>query len=202
MKNLFPILLVLCSFVASAAEIRKLEVTKTGGVYFVDSISYIDAPISNVYEVLVDYENLNRLTSAIVESHFVEPAEDGTPQVYTLTRKCVFLFCGKIEKVDRLTMEPVHKISTVTVPEQSNIDYGISEWLLSEEGDGTVISYRQELDPAFWVPPLIGPMIIKRMMRKGGRRAIFRVEYYARIAAGLSAEEPPAIKRKRRRQAQ
>jgi len=202
MKSPFLILFVLCSFSASAAEIRKLDVSKSGGVYFVDAISYVDAPITNVYEVLVDYENLNRLSGSIVESRYVEPAEDGTPQVYTLTRKCVFLFCGKIEKVDRLTMEPVHKISTVTVPEQSNVEYGISEWLLSEEGDGTVISYRQELDPAFWIPPLIGPMIVKKIMRKGCRRAIFRVEYYARIEAGLSAEEPPAIKRKRRRQDQ
>ena len=199
MKNLFLMLLVFCSYSTSAADIRKLEVSKSGGVYFVNSISYVDAPISNVYDVLIDYENLNRLSGSIVESHYMEPAEDGTPQVYTLTRKCIFLFCGKIEKVDRLTLEPVHKISTVTVPEQSNVDYGISEWSLSEEDDGTVISYHQELDPAFWVPPLIGPMIIKKIMRKGGRRAIFRVEYYARIAAGLSAEEPPAIKRKRRR---
>ena len=42
-------------------------------------------------------------------------------------------------------------------------------------------------------------MMIKKVMRQGGRRAILRVEYYARVAAGLSAEEPPAIKRKRKR---
>ena len=66
-------------------------------------------------------------------------------------------------------------------------------------GSGTLIEFRQELDPDFWVPPVFGPMMIKKVMRQGGRRAILRVEYYARIAAGLSAEEPPPLKRKRKR---
>ncbi len=201
MRNLFLTSLVFCAFSANAADIRKLDVWKSGDVFFVDLVGYVDAPLSQVYDVLVDYDHLDRLSSSIVDSRILEPAEDGTPLVYTLTRKCVFLFCQKIEKVDRLVQEPLHKITAIAIPERSNVVHALSEWRLSEEGGGTVIEYRQELDPAFWVPPIFGPMMIKRVMSKGGRKAILRVEYYARVAAGLSAEEPPAIKRKRRRSA-
>ena len=102
MKNLFLAFLVFCTSSASAADIQKLDVWKEGGVFIIDLVGYIDAPIDQVYAVLVDYENLDRLTSSIVEIRVLEPADDGTPLVYTLTKKCVFLFCGKIEKVERL----------------------------------------------------------------------------------------------------
>ncbi len=199
MRYLILTLLVFCAFSANAADIRKLEVWKSGDVFFVDLVAYVDAPRNEVYDLLVDYDRLERLSDSIVESRFLEPAEDGTPIVFTLTRKCVFLFCRKIEKVDRLEMEPPEKITAIAIPERSNVVHALAEWRLSEQGSGTVIEYRQELDPDFWVPPVFGPMMIKKVMRRSGRRAIVRVEYYARIAAGLSAEEPPAIKRKRRR---
>ncbi len=109
------------------------------------------------------------------------------------------MFCGKIEKVERLELEPLHHITAIAIPERSNVVHGLSEWHLSEQDSGTLIAFRQELDPAFWVPPVFGPMMIKKVMRQGGRRAILRVEYYARIAAGLSAEEPPPLKRRRKR---
>ncbi|MCZ6537485.1 MAG: SRPBCC family protein [Gammaproteobacteria bacterium] len=199
MRKFFLILLVFCGFMANATEIRKLDVWKSGDVFYVDLVGYVDAPISQVYDVLVDYDQLDRLSSYIVDSRILEPAEDGTPLVYTLTRKCVFLFCGKIEKVERLELEPLHHITATAIPERSNVVHGLSEWRLSEEDNGTLIEFRQELDPDFWVPPVFGPMMIKKVMRQGGRRAILRVEYYARIAAGLSAEEPPPLKRKRKR---
>ncbi len=199
MRKFFLTLLVFCTFSANAAEIRKLDVWRTGDVFFVDLAGHVDAPISQVYDVLVDYEHLDRLSSSIVESRILEPDEDGTLPVYTLTRKCVFVFCGKIEKVERLELEPLHHITAIAIPERSNLVHGLSEWNLSEEDNGTLIEFRQELDPDFWVPPVFGPMMIKKVMRQGGRRAILRVEYYARIAAGLSAEEPPPLKRKRKR---
>ncbi len=199
MRYLILTLLVFCAFSANAADIRKLKVWKSGDVFFVDLVGYVDAPRNEVYDLLVDYDHLNRLSGSIVESRFLEPAEDGAPIVFTLTRECVFLFCRKIKKVDRLEMEPPEKITAIAIPERSNVVHALSEWRLSEQGSGTVIEYRQELDPDFWVPPVFGPMMIKKVMRRSGRRAIVRVEYYARIAAGLSAEEPPAIKRKRRR---
>ena len=198
MRKFFLTLLVFCAFSANAAEIRKLDVWKSGDVFFVDLAGHVDAPISHVYDVLVDYDRLDRLSSSIVESRILEPADDGTPLVYTLTRKCVFVFCGKIEKVERLELEPLHHIAAIAIPERSNVVHGLSEWNLSEEDNGTLIEFRQELDPDFWVPPVFGPMMIKKVMRQGGRRAILRVEYYARIAAGLSAEEPPPLKRKRK----
>ena len=201
MRNFFLTLFVFCAFSANAADIRKLDVWKSGDVFFVDLVGYVDAPISEVYDVLVDYDHLDRLSDSIVESRYLEPAEDGTPLVYTRTRKCVFVFCRTIEKVDRLEQEPPHKITATAIPERSNVVHALSEWHLSEQDGDTVIEYRQELDPDFWVPPIFGPMMIKKVMRDSGRKAILRVEYHARIAAGLSAEEPPAIKRKRRRSA-
>ena len=38
------------------------------------------------------------------------------------------------------------------------------------------------MEPDFWMPPLIGPPLVKRALRQGGARAAARVENLARAA--------------------
>ena len=41
--------------------------------------------------------------------------------------------------------------------------------------------YEFEMEPDFWVPPVIGPYYIKRALRSGGMNAIKRIERLALI---------------------
>jgi hypothetical protein len=84
-----------------------------------------------------------------------------------------------MRRVERLEMEPPHYIRTVTLPEQSDFKYAVSEWLLEPEGDGTHVTYKLELEPDFWVPPIVGPWYLKRTLMRGGSRAIQRIENIA-----------------------
>jgi hypothetical protein len=36
------------------------------------------------------------------------------------------------------------------------------------------------VEPDFWVPPVIGPWVLKRELRAGGERALYRIERLAR----------------------
>jgi hypothetical protein len=40
--------------------------------------------------------------------------------------------------------------------------------------------YEFEMEPSFWVPPLIGPYFMKRVLEKGAVRAVNRIEALAR----------------------
>ena len=183
-------LLVLVSG-ADAAELREVVVDKEKGVFKVHSVSYVDAPIDAVYALLMDYENFDRISEVFVESRYLEPEEDGTLRVYTRAKGCITFFCMNIERVDRLVSEPQTRIIATAIPELSDLEYGVGDWKLSEEGEGTLIDFRHELDPDFWVPPLIGTWAIKLSLRRAGKRAVSRIEYFAQQAA--QANEPIVV---------
>ena len=70
------------------------------------------------------------------------------------------------------------------MPEQSNFKYSTSEWLLEPHEGGTKMTYRLEMEPDFFVPPIIGPWYLKRVLSTGGVRAVNRIE---RLALELDA---------------
>jgi hypothetical protein len=50
--------------------------------------------------------------------------------------------------------------------------------------DGTLMTYRVEMEPDFFVPPVIGPWYLKRTLSQGGQRAVTRIERLARELDG------------------
>lgn len=177
--------LVLLATTVDGAEIRTLTVDKNGPRYTFTSISFVDAPVEPVYELLVDYDRFDRLSSVIKESRFLDPDTDGTPLVFTRTKGCLLFYCKTLDRVERLVSVPYSEIVATVLPEQSDVKYGRARWLLASEGDGTRIDYVMEFEPDFWVPPLIGPLIIKRRLRTGGAKVIDRIEAFARESDGV-----------------
>ena len=164
---------------AWAATMRSLDVDKKDERYSLVAETFLAAPADSIYAVLVDYDRMNRISSVYKEFGYLEPDADGTPIVYTRMEGCAFIYCKSMRRVERLEMTPPHYIRTVTLPEQSDFKYAISEWLLEPVGDGTNVTYKLEMEPDFWVPPVIGPWFLKRTLMKGGTRAIERIERIA-----------------------
>ena len=68
-------------------------------------------------------------------------------------------------------------------PEKSDFRRADEVWEFSEHDGGTRVIYRLKMIPGFWVPPAIGPYLIKRKLRKDGGSAIDRIEEVARQVA-------------------
>jgi hypothetical protein len=165
--------------VAYAATIRSLDVTKERGRYGLVADTFVDAPAEAIYAVLIDYDHFNRISSVYKEFGYLKPDADGTPIVYTRMEGCL-IFCLSMRRVERLETNEPHYIRTVTLPEQSDFRYATSEWLLEPEGGGTNVTYRLEMEPDFWLPPVVGPWYLKRKLLDGGARAVNRIERLAR----------------------
>ena len=71
-------------------------------------------------------------------------------------------------------------------PELSNFRFARERWQLIPEEGGTVLIYDFEMEPDFWVPPVVGPYVVKRAMRSGGISAVDRIEA---LAQGKEPEE-------------
>lgn len=165
---------------AIAADLRDIAVDDDDGRYHLESEVWLAAPPEDVYRVLTDYDLFVRFTSAFVETYDVPPDEQGRPRFYTRMEGCMLVFCKSLERAGYLLLEPQTEIVAVAVPEKSDFKYCRERWRLVAENGGTLMMYDFEMEPDFWVPPVIGPWIIKRTLREDGIDVIDRIESLAR----------------------
>ena len=164
---------------ADAADLRFIEVTREGDFYKLRSISWFQAELKPLYNVLTDYEQFKKFTSAIVESRNLEPDENGRPEYYTRMEGCVLVFCKSFIRIGYLKLDPQKEIEAISDPERSDFKESRERWEFIPEDEGTVVIYEFEMIPDFWVPPVIGPYYIKRALMSGGSRAVNRIEALA-----------------------
>jgi hypothetical protein len=178
--------LLAASALAAAATIDALDVVRRHGVYSLEANVRLDATPESIYAVLTDFDEnaYSRISRVYKESRYLEPAADGTPIVYTRMEGCALWHCMTLERTERLTTDAPRYIKSVALPEGSNFKHAMSEWLLERDGDGTRMRYRLEMEPDFFVPPIIGPWYFKRTLSQGGLRAVGRIERLARELDG------------------
>lgn len=167
---------------AFAAAIETLEIEHDDGRYELRSRTFLAAPADAIFEVLTDYDDnrFGRISSVYKVSGYLEPEPDGTPVVHTVMEGCVLFFCKSMQRIERLETIPPTFIRTTTLPDrEGDFDFSRSEWVLEPADGGTTVIYRLTMEPNFWVPPVVGPWLLKRRLLEGGERAINRIERLA-----------------------
>ena len=180
-KSLFAFALgvLLVAVSASTATIESIDIAHEGRMYSLHAETLLDASPEAISAVLLDYERFGRISSVYKEYGYLDPLPDGTPVVYTRMEGCLLFYCKSMTRVERLEAASPGHIRTVTLPDRSDFKHSISEWILKQEASGTRMIYTLEMEPDFFVPPLIGPPILKRTLRRGGGDAIDRIERLA-----------------------
>ncbi len=170
----------------SAAELRNIEVEHNEGRYSVNSEVWFDASVSQVFEVFRQWDLSTQFSSAIVESHDIAADEDGRPGYYVRNQGCLLFFCKSFVRQGHVELTLNEELRAVADPAISDFRMSNETWTFVAEGGGTVVIYNLLMEPDFWVPPGIGPYLIKRKFRNNGGDAIDRIET---IAQELSAEQ-------------
>jgi hypothetical protein len=186
MAYIFAIAAFFCWTPTQAVEVFNVTVQVDGDVYHLRGESIIEAPADFIFEILMDYENFHRIASGIAETRFVEPTEDGVPMGYTRIDSCVWFFCRKFEKVETIQAAAPTWIHTEAVPEESDFKINNTTWALEAVDGGTLVTYAADMDPAFWVPPLIGPWVLKNKLAESAETIGIRIEYLLQTGQPLS----------------
>ena len=176
---LLGVALALQSLSSQAAELLDVQVDLQDKRYRLYSEVQFEVGPKALYDLLIDYEKFERFTSAIVESRNVDPDERGRPGFYARMQGCVLLFCKSFIRNGYLLLTPIAEIVAVADPEESDFNFSRERWQLIPDGTGTLMIYDFEMEPAFWVPPVIGPYFIQRTLRRGAHRAVDRIEALA-----------------------
>ena len=170
--------LLLATLSASAADMRSMDVTYDGRVYEFESVVWFSTGIDATYAVFSSWDYSTRFSSAVAEARDIEI--DGQPGYYVVNRGCILFFCKSLTREGRVEREHNSVMRAYADPEKSDFHQADEVWEFTEEAGGTRVIYRLTMEPAFWVPPAIGPWMIKRKLRKDGSSAIDRIEEVAR----------------------
>ena len=180
MRALTACLLLIVWLPAQAAEMRNVKVSHERGRYEMQSEVLFDVGLEALYDVFLDYDLSPQFSSWIVEARDLEPDELGRPGYFIHNRGCVLFICKSVVRQGHVEHEPFSRIAAIADPEKSDFEVSNETWTFRQEPDGVVVIYRLEMVPKFWVPPVIGPMVIKRKLKSSGGDALDRIEEIAR----------------------
>jgi hypothetical protein len=162
-----------------AADLHDIEVEREDDVYKLRSTAWFDSNPDALYEVLTNYELFRYFTSAIIESHNLTPDDKGRPRYFTRMEGCVLLWCKSFIRAGHLELQPISEVIAIADPQESDFKHSYERWQLVPHDGGTLLIYEFEMVPDFWVPPVIGPFMIRRALKAGGEGAINRIERIA-----------------------
>lgn len=170
---------------AQSAEMLSVDVDYNKGVYSMQSEVWFDASVEQVFEVFRRWDYSAEFSSTILESRDVADDELGRPQFYVKNRACIWFFCQSFERRGYVELEQDTLLKAFSDPEASDFHLSDERWDFTTRNGGTVVAYHLEMKPKFWIPPGIGPYLIKRKLKKDGGSAIDRIEV---IAMGIAVE--------------
>ncbi|MFA5941186.1 MAG: hypothetical protein WC809_17660 [Sinimarinibacterium sp.] len=168
---------------ASAAEVESLQIEHAAPRYRMHLSARLDTPLAASFGVFRDFANLPRINDAIELVQPLPGAPDGAQRLYTRVRVCIWYFCTHLDQVQDIV--EVHDddalgLDAEVLPEQSNLRYGRARWRMQHCGERTCLDFTAELEPDFWVPPIIGPWAIERAMRNEALQTAQGIERIAR----------------------
>lgn len=150
-----------CPTLASAADtLADSTVTawRADGALHVEASFLIAVPPSVAWRVMTDYDHMATFVPKLKESRILNADRNRL----LVAQKGIASFAGFSHdwEVEReVTLEPEATIISRAV--RGNVKRMEMETRFAPEGDGVRIRYRALTVPDFWIPPLIGPALMK-----------------------------------------
>ena len=174
----------------SAAEIQSLQVTRNGARYDVEMEVKLQAPSAASYAVFAAPGNLPKINPAVQQVQLIEHRADQQARVYTEVRVCALFYCKTLHQMQDMRYAPRPDggdLHAEVLPGLSDFSYGRADWQFRSTGVATHLHFSAELEPAFWVPPLIGPWLVERSLREEAQRTSAGIEKLAALPVTTGA---------------
>ncbi len=142
---------------------------------------HLDADAGRIRELMTDHNHLDRLSDTVTTSQVLEVLADGSRRIKLDMRACVLFLCKTVRRVQKVTTLANSDITTSAIPELSDFARAHEHWRIQGQQKGTRIHYWAELAPSFFVPPWLGPYLIKQAIRRELVTAAQRLESLAAI---------------------
>ncbi|MHB8535463.1 MAG: SRPBCC family protein [Sulfuricaulis sp.] len=165
---------------ASAATIERLETTHAANRYTLSFDVVLDAERNRVWHIMTDYDRLTRVSDVIVKSAILNTTDQNRQRVGVTLRACVLIFCKTMKKVVDIQARPQDDIVVIGVPALSDFSYSVEHWRVSAVDGKTRLRYDAEMVPDFFIPPIIGPWLVRHFLEGEIKATAIKVEELAR----------------------
>ncbi len=161
----FAAQLLLLPFSALAQDDASLvvQVEARGEVMVVDSRLSVRAPIEDVWSVLTDFDHMSKFISGLTTSRVIS-LNDSHAQVEQIGKVTFGPLSISFDSVKDNELTPPKRIITTLV--RGTFKQFRSTTTLDEGVDETIIIYHGEAIPEMWLPPVIGPALVRSETRK------------------------------------
>ena len=152
--------LMTCTAGASEPTDGRLEtkVTRAGRLMHVEATLGADAPTTLCYAVLADFDRLEEFVPGLVSSDVV--SAPGQPIVlHQVGKASAGPFAYTLDVTLAVHESPPRVIEFERV--EGNLRQMKGSWTVAGDATQCDIEYRADIEPAFWVPPLIGPVLLR-----------------------------------------
>jgi len=165
-SSVWLLLLVVIGFplVAHCAEVLDSTVTREHGRYVMHTETVVQAPVSKVRALLMNYENFPRLDSDIKRVESMERLDDGGIRMGVSSEFCILAICLHYDWVQDIRYLPDGDIAMTIVPNRGDFQQGIGRWHMLPDNGGTLLIFDIDLTPKYWLPPVFGSWVMKQKL--------------------------------------
>ena len=191
-------LLALSGTPAHAVIVDDLQVSQQGARYRVTMQVQLDVDADAAYAVFADVGNLPRINPAVTMARALpESTLPKVRRVQTQVRLCISFFCRTLNQVQDMRYQglpPGGRVGAEVLADRSDLRFGRADWQLYACGDDpqrhSCLRFDAELEPRFWVPPLIGPWVIERKLRQEAIQTSQGIERLAQLPRTAATVTP------------
>ena len=178
MKRFLPwLLIVWLAAPARAADIDYLDTGRHRDRYRLCVVATVHAPAPIVLRRLTDFQHLRHISPRILHSRLLERRGDGLWLVEVESRHCVGWFCKRLTQVQRVEALGDRRLRVTDVAGASAFVEARAVWQVQALGPETTrLRFDGRYRPGFWVPPWIGPPLVRRSLIRTLQEILRRLE--------------------------
>ena len=172
--------LLISSMIVSSASLKKSSIEYKDKRFLYSFEAQINARHDRVLDKLHNFEQWDRLNRNISKSKVLETIPGNKiKRLLTLTQ-CIFTFCFNLKFVEIVTLSK-DRLEMNIVAGEGNFSAGRAIWETVSEGTyKTLIRVNATLSPDFWIPPVVGPLVLEKVFLKQIRKTIETIETLAK----------------------
>lgn len=172
--------LLISSMIVSSASLKKSSIEYKDKRFLYSFEAQINARHDKVLDKLHNFEQWDRLNGNISKSKVLETLpRNKIKRLLTLTQ-CIFTFCFNLKFIEIVTLSR-DRLEMNIVAGEGNFSAGRAIWETVSEGTyKTLIRVNATLSPDFWIPPVVGPLVLEKVFLKQIKKTIETIETLAK----------------------
>ena len=176
-----------------------VNVQRDGDQFHVDVVIHADVPQRIVWEVLTDFSKLVQILPDVQVSDVIPGVDDRHMSIRQVGVARFGPFTKKYDSTREVVLVPQEQISATNVA--GNVKFMHSVMTLSPEPGGTRLVYHADVEPGFWLPPLVGPAAVRNQTAEQFSALIAEMKKREAAAASNASAPNAAVVKKSTRTA-